>query len=38
MRRAVAWVAAVAVLAVVFAAYRSPDTVVDLATRFWSCF
>ncbi|WP_259373734.1 hypothetical protein [Rubrivivax gelatinosus] len=36
--RAVAWAAAAAVLAAVFLAYRDPDTVVDLATRFWACF
>ncbi|TCP03800.1 hypothetical protein [Rubrivivax gelatinosus] len=36
--RVLAWLVAAAVLAAVFAAYRDPDTVVDLATRVWSCF
>lgn len=36
--RAVAWAAAAAVLAAVFAAYLSPHFAVDLATRFWACF
>ena len=30
--------AVAAVLAAVFAAYLDPHTVVDLATRVWSCF
>jgi hypothetical protein len=35
----IAWTAAVvALLAAVFAAYLSPHTVMDLATRVWSCF
>ena len=38
MRRALAWSVAAAVLAVVFLAYRDPDTVLDLATRVWACF
>ncbi len=34
-----AWgAAAAALLAAVFAAYLNPHTVVDLATRVWSCF
>ena len=36
--RAAIGTAAAAVLALVFAAYLSPDTVVDLAVRVWSCF
>jgi hypothetical protein len=34
----VAWAAAAALLAAVFAAYLNPHTVMDLATRVWSCF
>ncbi|HSI57935.1 MAG TPA: hypothetical protein VLA16_10270 [Ideonella sp.] len=30
--------AAAAVLALTFAAYLDPHTVVDLANRLWSCF
>ncbi len=33
-----AWVAALAVLALVFTAYLDPHTVVDLANRVWACF
>ncbi len=33
-----AWAAALAVLALVFAAYLDPHTVVDLANRVWACF
>jgi hypothetical protein len=33
-----AWLAAAAVLALVFAAYQSPHLVVDLANRVWACF
>jgi len=36
--RVLAWLVAIAVLAAVFLAYRQPDTVVDFATRLWSCF
>ena len=32
------WAVALAVLALVFAAYLDPHTVVDLATRVWACF
>jgi hypothetical protein len=32
------WTAALAALALVFAAYLQPDLVVDLANRVWSCF
>lgn len=33
-----AWAAAGVVLALVFAAYLDPHTVVDLANRVWACF
>ncbi len=33
-----AWAAALAVLALVFAAYLDPHTVVDLVNRVWACF
>jgi hypothetical protein len=33
-----AWLAAGAVLALVFSAYLSPHRVVDLANRVWACF
>lgn len=36
--RAMAWAAATAALAAVFAAYLSPHFAVDLASRFWACF
>lgn len=36
--RAAAWAAALVALGVVFAAYRDPHTVVDLASRVWACF
>ncbi|HEX6016949.1 MAG TPA: hypothetical protein VFZ28_02510 [Burkholderiaceae bacterium] len=36
--RAVAWMAAAAVLAAVFVAYRNPHFIVDLANRVWACF
>lgn len=35
---AAAWAAALAALGLVFAAYRDPHTVVDLANRVWACF
>ena len=38
MRRALAWTAAALALAAVFAAYRNPHLVVDLANRVWACF
>ena len=38
MRRLAAWGLALLALAAVFLAYTSPHTVVDLATRAWSCF
>jgi hypothetical protein len=37
-RRALVWLAAAAVLAVVFAAYLRPDVVVTLANQLWNCF
>jgi hypothetical protein len=37
-RRLLLWTAAAAVLALVFASYLSPHTVVDLAGRVWACF
>jgi hypothetical protein len=37
-RRALLWAAALAALAAVFAAYRSPDLVLSLATQVWACF
>ncbi|WP_374674171.1 hypothetical protein [Ideonella sp.] len=36
--RGAAWVGALVVLGAVFAAYRDPHTVVDLANRVWACF
>ena len=38
VQRSLAWGAALAVLALVFTAYLSPHTVVDLANKVWSCF
>ncbi len=35
---ALAWVAAVTVLGLGFAAYRRPDIAVDLANQLWNCF
>lgn len=37
-RRTLAWVAAAAVLAAVFAAYLRPDMAVTLANQLWNCF
>jgi hypothetical protein len=37
-QRAALTLAALAVLALVFAAYRDPHTVLDLANRVWACF
>ena len=37
-RRAAAWLVAGLVLALVFAAYRNPHVVVDLANQLWACF
>ena len=36
--RLLARLAAVLLLAAVFAAYLAPDTVLDLSNRLWSCF
>lgn len=36
-RRRLAWLAAAAVLTVVFLAYLNPHFAVDMAGRFWSC-
>ena len=36
--RVSAWATALVVLALVFAAYLDPHTVVDLANRVWACF
>lgn len=36
--RVVAWIAAVVVLALVFAAYMRPDLAVTLANQVWNCF
>lgn len=38
LRRSLAWTAAGAVLALVFAAYLQPQMAFDLAARVWSCF
>jgi len=37
-RRALSWIAAASVLALVFIWYRNPHVVVDLANRVWACF
>ena len=36
--RMLGWASAVLALALVFAAYLNPHTVVDLANRVWACF
>lgn len=36
--RVAAWIAAVVVLALVFAAYMRPDLAVTLANQVWNCF
>ena len=36
--RLLGWLAAVAALAAVFAAYLQPAVVVDLANQIWNCF
>jgi hypothetical protein len=38
LRRVVLWVAALAALAAVFAAYLRPDLMRDLSDFLWSCF
>ena len=37
-RRVLAWSVVAVALALVFAAYRRPSAVVDLANQIWSCF
>ena len=37
-RRVAAWVAAVVVLAAVFASYLNPHMALDIANRVWACF
>lgn len=37
-RRAAAVIAVTAALGLVFAAYRNPHLIVDLANRVWACF
>ena len=37
-RRLVGWLAAVAVLAAVFASYLNPHLALDIANRVWACF
>jgi hypothetical protein len=37
-RRLLAWSAAIALLAAVFALYLQPDMMLALATQLWSCF
>jgi hypothetical protein len=36
--RALAWIAACTVLAVIFAAYLKPELALTLATQLWNCF
>lgn len=38
VRRLLAWTGIAVALAAVFAAYRSPHLVVELANRVWTCF
>jgi hypothetical protein len=37
-RRVLAWTAAAAALVLVFAAYRNPHLVAELANQLWACF
>ncbi|MBL8317915.1 MAG: hypothetical protein JNJ42_05890 [Burkholderiaceae bacterium] len=37
-RRWAAWSATIGALVLVFAAYRNPHLMVDLANRLWACF
>jgi hypothetical protein len=37
-RRVLAWTAAIALLAAVFALYLQPDMVLSLAGQLWNCF
>lgn len=36
-RRLLVWIAALLVLALVFAAYLQPDFLLTLANQFWAC-
>ena len=36
--RSSAWIAALALLAIVFAAYLRPELTLTLATQLWNCF
>lgn len=38
LRHGIAWLAAGAVLAAVFAAYLRPDLAMTLANQLWNCF
>lgn len=38
LKRGIAWVAVLAALGAVFAAYLRPDLAVTLATQLWNCF
>ena len=38
MHRALSWLGAAVVLALVFGAYLRPDVVVTLAQQVWNCF
>jgi hypothetical protein len=38
LQRLLAWSVVADVLAVIYLAYLDPHVIVDLATRFWSCF
>ncbi len=38
VRKAIAWIAAGAVLLAVFALYTRPDFLVTLADQIWACF
>ncbi len=37
-RVAAAWIAVVSALLIVFAAYRQPDMMLQMAQQLWSCF
>ena len=36
--RALAWIATIGALLIVFAAYLRPDMALTLATQLWNCF
>ena len=38
LRRNLAWLAAAAVLALVFMAYAQPALMIDLSNQIWACF